>query len=238
MNLFRSLVFGAIFAGGLAGVIASAMHLAVTVPQILQAETFEKIEAADTVPAHEHSGAQAHSHEPVTTAEAGEIEFGRNASTVIAMILAYFGFALLLNVSAELTGGVGDIKGGIGWGVAGFLVFSLVPALGLPPELPGMPAADLFSRQAWWIATVACTGGSLWLASSTKFSWRWPIAAIVVALPFGYGAPHPLNSISEVPASLHFQFVVSTLLISFVSWQILGVSLGWLRSRSWNRVYA
>ena len=234
MNLFRSLVFSAIFAGGLVGVLASAMHLAVTVPLILQAETFEKLESAGNVPAHEHSGAQVHSHEPVKAAESGEIEFGRNAFTVIAMILAYIGFALLLNVSAEMTGGFGDVKAGSGWGVAGFLVFSLVPALGLPPELPGMPAADLFSRQAWWIATVACTAGSLWLASSTKFGWRWPIAAIVVTLPFGYGAPHPLDSISEVPASLHFQFVVSTLLVSFVSWQILGVSLGWLRSRSWN----
>lgn len=238
MNLFRSLVFYAIFAGGLVGGLASAMHLAVTVPLILQAETFEKPEPADNVPAHVHSGTQEHSHGPVTAAEAGGIEFGRNALTVIAIVLAYFGFALLLNVSAEITGGLGDVKAGSGWGVAGFLVFSLVPALGLPPELPGMPAADLFSRQAWWTTTAACTACSLWLVFFTKFGWRWPIAAIVVALPFGFGAPQPLDTISEVPASLHFQFVVSTLLVSFVSWQILGVSLGWLRSRSENRLYA
>ena len=238
MNLFRTLVFSAVFAGGLVGALASAMHIAVTVPLILQAETFEKPEPAANVSAHEHSGAQGHSHSSLTGDEAGGHEFGRNGLTVAAMLLAYIGFALLLNVSAEITRGLGDIKAGFGWGVAGFLVFSLVPALGLPPELPGMPAADLLSRQAWWIATVACTAGSLWLASSTKFGWRWPIAAVVVALPFGFGAPHPLNTASEVPTSLHFQFVVSTLLVSFVSWQILGVSLGWLRSRSWNRLYA
>src|SRR3974390_3265881 len=40
---------------------------------------------------------------------------------------------------------------GLMWGLAGFAVFTLAPGLGLPPELPGVPAAPLLSRQLWWV---------------------------------------------------------------------------------------
>ena len=39
----------------------------------------------------------------------------------------------------------------------------LAPALGLSPELPGMPASDLAGRQEWWLITAAVTAGALWL---------------------------------------------------------------------------
>ena len=33
-----------------------------------------------------------------------------------------------------------DARTGAGWGLAGYAAFSPAPALGLPPELPGMAA--------------------------------------------------------------------------------------------------
>ncbi|MEI2612914.1 MAG: CbtA family protein [Candidatus Promineifilaceae bacterium] len=38
------------------------------------------------------------------------------------------------------------------------LAFQLAPAFGLPPELPGMAAADLGARQVWWCGTALATG--------------------------------------------------------------------------------
>ena len=43
-------------------------------------------------------------------------------------------------------GGIGNWRQGLFWGFAGFAVFTLAPGLGLPPELPAMPAADLGAR--------------------------------------------------------------------------------------------
>jgi cobalt transporter subunit CbtA len=71
------------------------------------------------------------------------------------------GFALLLVVVSELAGGIANWRQGAFWGLAGFAVFTLAPGLGLPPELPAMPAADLVSRQVWWIGTVLATAAGL-----------------------------------------------------------------------------
>ena len=45
-------------------------------------------------------------------------------------------------------GGVTGWRAGLLWGFAGFAVFTLAPGLGLPPELPAMPAAELLPRPA------------------------------------------------------------------------------------------
>ena len=46
------------------------------------------------------------------------------------------------------------------WGLAGFAVFTIAPGLGLPPELPGVPAAPLLSRQIWWVTAVLATAAA------------------------------------------------------------------------------
>ena len=57
------------------------------------------------------------------------------------------GFALVLVAVSEALGGIAGWRQGLVWGFAGFAVFTLAPGLGLPPELPAMPAADLVARQ-------------------------------------------------------------------------------------------
>ena len=57
------------------------------------------------------------------------------------------------------------------WGLAGFAAFTLAPNLGLPPELPAMPAADLLARQAWWIGTVVATAAGLALIVFGRSPW-------------------------------------------------------------------
>ena len=60
------------------------------------------------------------------------------------------------------------------WGFAGFAVFTLAPGLGLPPELPAMPAADLGDRQIWWTATVLATAVGLALIAF-RGKWCWSL---------------------------------------------------------------
>ena len=68
-------------------------------------------------------------------------------------------FALVLVGVFLLRGKPVDLNQGFLWGAAGFVVFSAAPALGLPPELPGMTAATLGSRQLWWVWDDFCDGG-------------------------------------------------------------------------------
>ena len=90
-------------------------------------------------------------------------EFGplviRNAYTAAANVLTAIGFALLLAAIFALrsanTGNSVSWHQGLMWGLAGFAVFTIAPGLGLPPELPGVPAAPLLSRQIWWVLAAA-----------------------------------------------------------------------------------
>ena len=85
--------------------------------------------------------AAAHEHEEEAWAPADGFE--RFAYTALANIVTGIGFALILVAASEFAGGIANWRQGVFWGFAGFAVFTLAPGLGLPPELPAMPAADL-----------------------------------------------------------------------------------------------
>lgn len=221
---FQRIFFTALIAGVLGGILASALNISVSVPMILQAEVYEHHSEHNQSDEH----ASAHDHAAVDTVE-------RNGYTLIAMTVAYVGFALLLSVMAETIGGMTSWRSGLVFGGLGYLVFSLVPALGLPPELPGMPAADLHMRQMWWLTSAACTVAALLI------SWKVPrlpsyfVAALLIAAPFIVGVPSVEASGSLVPAELHHRFVAATLIINLITWLAMGSALGVLRSTSGNR---
>jgi cobalt transporter subunit CbtA len=241
MTLFRNVVFVAAIAGLLAGIVMTAMQAYATVPLILQAETFENSEAA---PAHDHSApadaatsseaaapTAAHSHDHGEEAWAPADGFERYAYTAAANIVTAIGFALVLVAVSEAFGGIVSWRQGLFWGFAGFAVFTLAPGLGLPPELPAMPAADLAARQVWWISTVAATAIGLALIA---FRNSVPLAVVGLALivvPHVIGAPQPESHESPVPENLHHQFVVAATVTSLIFWVVLGGLVGLIRGR-------
>ena len=94
--------------------------------------------------------------------------------TTLANVVTAIGFALLLVVASELAGGIADWRQGMFWGLAAFAVVIIAPGLGLPPELPGMPAAEISARQTWWIGTAIATAAGLALILlGAAFPWRW-----------------------------------------------------------------
>lgn len=232
-SLFRTILFVAALAGIGTGVVASAIHIFGTVPLILQAETFEgAAPEAEAAPAHEHApGTAAHEHSH------GEDEWGpadgfeRNGYTVLSMILTGFGFGLLLVAVSEIAGGISSWREGILWGLAGFAVFTLAPGLGLPPELPAMPAADLMARQVWWIGTALATAGGLALLAFGRSPLLAVIGVALIVAPQIIGAPQPDSFESPIPESLHHSFVVATIVASLIFWVLLGGLAGWLRPR-------
>src|SRR3984893_18091613 len=156
MAVLRRLVFAALCAGLLSGVFGTVAHQIVTVPLILQAETFEKSSERALAAAHEHTGAW----EPENGAE-------RTAYTLLADILTGVGFALLVGAGLTLRGGEVGWRQGLLWGLAGFATFVIAPSLGLPPQLPGSEAAPLLDRQVWWLGAAVATGRALALIAFT-----------------------------------------------------------------------
>jgi cobalt transporter subunit CbtA len=112
---------------------------------------------------------------------------------------------------------------GVIWGLAGFIALNLAPAMGVPPELPGMPAGDLLARQTWWLSTALLTAGGIALIFLPS-SLIWRVAGIaLIALPHIYGAPHPHSMESAVPAVLAADFATASLATNLIFWTILGL---------------
>ncbi len=246
MNVFRNVVFVAAIAGLVAGVVLACMQAYATVPLILKAEVYEQAGGGHQ---HEHAAAPAANAAdtnamssaapaPAEAAAPAEDEgwapadgFERFAFSVLANIVTGIGFALVLVAVSEFAGGIGNWRQGIFWGLAGFAVFTLAPGLGLPPELPAMPAADLTQRQIWWWATVAATAIGLALIAFRTSAPLTVLAVVLIVAPHIVGAPQPDSFETPIPEGLHHQFVVAVTVTNLVFWLVLGAVVGVVRGR-------
>ncbi|MEO4041638.1 CbtA family protein [Hoeflea sp. CAU 1731] len=230
-------LLAALVAGLIAGVFMSVAQEIKVTPLILHAEEFENV-GGDRV---EQSLAPSESLimsltdflSPVTMAYAHEGEEGgalfgldRLWGTILANLVVGAGYGLILLAAVLLTGIPITAKTGVLWGAAGWLTFQFLPALGLPPELPGFPAADLADRQVWWVATVILSATGLYLLVVRSEIWAKIAGVVVLALPHVYGAPQPEIITSDVPALLAAEFAVATLATTAFFWVVLGLLMG------------
>lgn len=221
------ILLAAVAAGLIAGAFVSGAQMLKVVPLIYAAEAYEAPAATETQ-SHSHDAAPAetgHNHDAAAWAPEDGVE--RITYTTLTNIVLGSGFALLIAAGMTLRGRATDWRQGLIWGASGFLAFSLLPALGLPPELPGMAATDLTGRQIWWAMTVAASAGGLALiALGSNWALRFLGAALLI-IPHIVGAPHPSEfSAGGVPAELAAQFVATSLVTAGVFWLLLGALTG------------
>ncbi len=221
--MFGRIVLTAVLAGLVAGVFLWGAHMVKTTPLILAAEVYENA--------------------ATTSAGAGETEaagprdqgFERAVNTLLADVLAGIGFAFLLTGAVALAGRPVDWRLGVAWGLGGYAAFFAAPSLGLPPELPGMQAADLADRQAWWLATAAATAVGLALAAFSARPWMKALAAALIVLPHLIGAPSVLHApgagVGGVPAELASEFAIATMVATGLFWMVLGGLTGYFYGR-------
>ncbi|MGP2493055.1 CbtA family protein [Mesorhizobium sp. PUT5] len=236
MNVFRNVVFVAAIAGLVAGVALALMQAYATVPLILKAEVYEEAGGGHH---HDHAAVESAAPGDETAAPAEEEHeawepadgFERFAYTVLSNVVTGIGFALILVAVSELAGGIGNWRQGVFWGLAGFSVFTLAPGLGLPPELPAMPAADLAARQVWWVATVLATAAGLALIAFRKSLPLTLLAVVLIVAPHIVGAPQPDSFETPIPEGLHHQFVVAVTITNLLFWLVLGAVAGVVRGR-------
>lgn len=214
----------ALAAGLLAGIFVSGAQMLKVVPLIHMAEQYEGETPAPAAHSHDNSTTDGHHHH--ADAWAPEDGFERAAYTVLTNILVGVGYGLLLAAGMALRGQLVGWRNGIVWGGCGYLAFSFLPALGLPPELPGMAAGDLGGRQIWWLMTAAASvGGIALILLSSKWAFRVLGAALLI-IPHFVGAPHPHEFGGGVPAELAAQYVTASLVTTGLFWILLGALVG------------
>lgn len=216
--MFRRILLAGTFAGLLTGLVISIIQLGTTSPLIMDAEQFEGAT----------SSASMHSDDAIW--ETTSLE--RLGFTMLANALLGVGFGLLLCGAFALHGRPVVSRDGVIWGAAGFAVFTLAPALGMPAELPGTATADLAARQLWWLWAVAAAAVGLWMLVFAKARIPKLLGVGIALFPHVMGAPRPEQLDSAVPAQLASEFAASSIVVSAVFW----LFLGWISARLFGHV--
>jgi len=211
--MLRRILFAAIIAGTLTGILFTAVQHLQVIPLIQEAESHE----AGTPTQHEHASADAHSDDVVE----------RHLFTLLANVLAGISFAMILASAITLSKHAG-LRKGLLWGVAGYLCFFVAPALGLTPKLPGTLGAPLYYQQVWWVATVVSTAIGLGLLVFAKNILLKSLGLIFIAMPHVIGAPVPAQAYSSAPEQLRHDFIIASALANAAFWLILGSTSGHL----------
>lgn len=219
----------ALVAGFLAACVATTLQFFLTTPLILQAETYEKgiLPEPTSADAADDALRPSHGHDASSKAAAPEEGFSRVAFTGLATLVSGVGYALILLALILAAGHKLSIGAAVRWAIGSFVAVNLAPAVGLPPELPGMGGEQLVARQIWWLYTVLGTGIGLYLIAVVRTRTTIGLGVLVIILPHLIGAPHAVAAVSEVPAMLASQFAVRSLAVAFAFWATLGATLGW-----------
>jgi cobalt transporter subunit CbtA len=235
-----------IFVGLFSGLVATAIQHWRVVPLIVAAESYEG--GGHQHGAHQHGVltlvAPAFAHTEASSNavaqpgdQSGPLGLSRFGGTVLANVVTGAGFALLLLAVSMIGGKALTPSNAAAWAACGWLAVHFLPAMGLPPELPGFPTGPLQDRQIWWTATVVLSAGGLWLLAA-KHTPSLKIAGLaLLALPHVFGAPKPPSLDAPVPPVLAAEYAVATLAASLMFWLVLAVLLA-LALDKWVRPHA
>ena len=227
--LFRRIIFSAMFIGIFSGIILSTTQMIAVTPILLAAEVYEV--ADEPMPAeHQH-------HQAAEWAPQEGLE--RTGYTIMANILASIGFASFILVflsqlkSRQLI--ELNIKYGLLCALGCYLVFFVMPSLGLPPEIPGSKADALQNRQSWWLLAVIASAVGLLVLTFSPLKFKL-LGLVSLALPFIIGAPHldgpdfihPDPQAVIALMDLHQQFILATSISNFIFWLSLAAASIWL----------
>jgi len=216
---FRNLVLSAFFIAITAGLIFSAYQAIFITPVIVSSEVYEVAESAA-------------SHQIEAWAPEDGLE--RHSWSFATNFLLCFAYALILLSAMTVKTSVNAVKG-LFWGGAAYLSIFAAPALGLPPEIPGMEAAYLEGRQTWWLFTVILTAFAFWLIAFQS-ALNKAIGIVLILIPHILGAPQPevhgfVNAdpkAIEALTSLWHDFILQTSMANALLWLVIGGLSGYL----------
>jgi len=230
----------ALFAGLIAGLIAVLLQWSLMENLILEGEEYETgnkshfggvLVINEAQEAASPDTAQAKDPAP---AEDEESLFTRYSLAFFADFTTFVGWALLMVAGFALVERFGQritIKDAIIWGVAGFAAIQIMPGIGLAPELPGTPAAELEARQMWWVTTAISSALAFALFGYGRTVLYVAIGIALLIAPHLIGAPRLDGYAGLAPPELAGEYVARSYAVAFISWVVLGLAAGYF----WNR---
>lgn len=212
--MFSRIITSAVFAGAAAGLLIALLQYVFVQPVLLHAELYE-------TSALVHFGA-----DPVSAIQdVAGFDPLRDGLSVLFTMLTYCGYAFILVALmsvAEKRGAVINTRNGMIWGLMGFIAAHLAPAFSLPPEVPGVAAADVLMRQYWWFATVTLAAIAMWLIAFHFTMVGIGAAVVLLLVPHIIGAPQPAEFTGPVPTEIGALFAARALTVGLAAWIILG----------------
>ena len=232
----QKMLVSALFAGLAAGLIAAALQFVFVQPVLLAAEQYESGEVSHfggaPIIAGEHAG---HDHSHGVLGVGAGFDLRRDALSVMFSVLVFSAYGMVLVAAmaiAALRGHSTTARQGMIWGVAGFLAVQFAPAFGLPPEVPGVAAAEVLPRQIWWFATIIATAAGLWFFAFERGVVFWAAGVILILLPHIVGAPQPNVLVGPAPPEIASLFASRALGAGLVAWVVLGLTAATIWSRN------
>lgn len=244
-----------LLAGLFAGLAIAILQNFTTTPLIIEAEKFENASSAETARSFQRQhvlqtggiagdaklflthGSEKHAEDGASADNewGPEDGFERIAFTSATTIAISIAFAFLILGGLLISGTPITEQNALAWAAGGFITTGLAPALGLPPELPGMAAADIVTRQTWWLGTAAATATAIWLFLYKPTTVFRAVAIVLLCAPHIIGAPHVGPTAGGlVPAELASHFAASALAVHAALWAATGFAV----AKVWPHVAA
>ncbi len=225
----------AVFAGLIAGLIAVLLQFTLMESLILEGEEYEtgnKSHFGGVLVINE--ALEASGEAATEVEEEPENLLKRYSLAFFADFIVFVGWGLIMVAGfavADRFGRKVTVKDGLLWGIAGFTAVHMAPSIGLAPELPGTPAAELELRQLWWITTVIATALALALIAYGRGALFVVIGLALLVAPHLIGAPRLDGYAGLAPPELSGEYVARSLAVSMAIWAVLGLAAGYF----WNR---
>lgn len=241
-----NLVVRGLLAGLIAGLLAGAVAFALGEPHVAAAISIEESAPAAEAAEHGHDGAApAHSHaegdEPLVSRD------GQRAGLFLATALAGTAVGAIFGVAAHFLRRVTAVPStvlGLALAAAGWLAVEAVPFFKYPANPPAVGDPDTIDqRTLLWLAALilglAAVAAAAWvfksLAGQRYRTVRLAagIVTFVAIVAVGYLLLPPVDEVGDTfPATLLWEFRVSSLATQATLWLALGMAFAFLTERA------
>lgn len=243
----RTCLVHGLLAGLLAGVAAFVVAYTVGEPQVDRAIALES--AGATADHHHEDGAAAshsHSHDDAAISRTTQSTLGLATGTLAIGVVLGGLTGLLSAVGLGRLGGLRPAASTALVALLGAVAFSVVPFLKYPATPPAVGSGETIdSRTALWFGFVAVSvlGVLVAVAVARWAARRWSgvpgtiagATAYVVVVTVAALAFPKVDELGGFPASVLWDFRISSLLTLLAMWAVIGAVLTALVDRTWRR---
>lgn len=242
---FTKLLIRGLLAGLIAGILAGGVAFVLGEPHVDSAIALEEAQSAAEPHDHEATGGHSHDEEDALVSRDGQ-KGGLFLATALAGLALGAIYAVVLHYARRLTALSGAALAltlaGLGW-----LAIEAVPFFKYPANPPAVGDPETINQRTWlWLAAVVL--GLLAVAVAVFVARRVadqnyvsvraiaPVAAFLVVVVIGYVALPGINEVGEdFPATLLWEFRLSSLATQATLWLALGAAFAFLTDRAANR---